>query len=208
MTEFVQQNWISIVGSLMGILYLYLEYKANIWMWAASIAMAAFYIFIFYNSRLYASMVIYIYFFAASIYGWLIWLFKQKNSTSGGVTISRTPIKTWTIISIAILFVAAVIYIILLTFSSNQGIITIGDALTTSLNIVALWMISRKWADQWLLLIPANAISFILLFIQHDFISGSMFVIFFVVSIGGFFNWKSMVKKESEISVNKNVNET
>lgn len=194
MTEFVQQNWISIVGSLMGILYLYLEYKANIWMWAASIAMAAFYIFIFYNSRLYASMGIYIYFFAASIYGWLIWLFKQKNSTSEGVTISRTPIKTWTIISITILFVAAVIYIILLTFSSNQGIITIGDALTTSLNIVALWMISRKWADQWLLLIPANAISFILLFIQHDFVSGSMFVIFFVVSIGGFFNWKSMTK--------------
>jgi len=217
MIEFIETHWISIVGSLMGILYLYLEYKANIWMWAASIAMAAFYIFIFYSTQLYASMGIYVYFFLASIYAWLMWLFKRRDTETGKDIISRTPGKYTSVIIISILIITVIIYSILSYYSlistgeynsiqqalTAFKIVTIGDALTTSLNIVALWMISRKWADQWLLLIPANAISSILLFIQDDIISGIMFAIFFLVSIGGFYNWKSMAKPNGGAGKNR-----
>ena len=190
----------------MGILYLYLEYKANIWMWAASILMAAFYIYIFYSTQLYASMSIYIYFFLASIYGWIMWLINRRDPETGKDIISRTPGKYIPLIISSILVTTIIIYVVLSLFSwreiitgesiftaiTSLQLITIGDALTTALNIVALWMISRKWADQWLLLIPANAISSLLLFIQGDIVSGIMFAIFFIVSIGGFRNWKSM----------------
>lgn len=175
----------------MGIIYLWLEYKANIWMWAASIAMAAFYIYIFYDTRLYASMCIYIYFFGASIYGWLMWFFRSKNE-AGDDVIVRIPQSKWMTVLSAILLIWAVVYAILLLFSNNNGLITLGDSLTTSLNIVALWMVSRKWADQWLLLIPANFISSILLIVQQDAISGVMFIVFFIGSIYGFRKWKSL----------------
>lgn len=191
MLEFIEHNWVSIVGSLMGIIYLWLEYKANIWMWAASIAMAAFYIYIFYDTGLYASMCIYIYFFGASVYGWLMWLFRSKNEVGDDVII-RIPQGKWMTVLSAILLIWAVVYAILLLFSNNNGLITLGDSLTTSLNIVALWMVSRKWADQWLLLIPANFISSILLIVQQDIISGVMFIVFFIGSIYGFRKWKSL----------------
>lgn len=191
MLEFIEHNWVSIVGSLMGIIYLWLEYKANIWMWAASIAMAAFYIYIFYDTGLYASMCIYIYFFGASVYGWLMWLFRSKNEVGDDVIV-RIPQGKWMTVLSAILLIWAVVYAILLLFSNNNGLITLGDSLTTSLNIVALWMVSRKWADQWLLLIPANFISSILLIVQQDIISGVMFIVFFIGSIYGFRKWKSL----------------
>lgn len=191
MLEFIEHNWVSIIGSLMGIIYLWLEYKANIWMWAASIAMAAFYIYIFYDTSLYASMCIYIYFFGASIYGWLMWFFRSKNE-AGDDVIVRIPQSKWMTVLSAILLIWAVVYAILLLFSNNNGLITLGDSLTTSLNIVALWMVSRKWADQWLLLIPANFISSILLIVQQDIISGVMFIVFFIGSIYGFRKWKSL----------------
>lgn len=217
MIEFIGTNWISIVGSIMGILYLYLEYKANIWMWAASILMAAFYIYIFYTTGLYASMGIYVYFFLASIYAWLMWLFKRRDAETGKDIITRTPKKYLPLILISILAVSIFIYFILNYYSwlDTDGSATIsesllsfnpismGDALTTSLNIVALWMISRKWADQWLLLIPANAISSLLLFVQNDIVSAIMFAIFFIVSIGGFRNWKSMTLQQNNISEEK-----
>lgn len=191
MLEFIEHNWVSIVGSLMGIIYLWLEYKANIWMWAASIAMAAFYIYIFYDTGLYASMCIYIYFFGASVYGWLMWLFRSKNEVGDDVIV-RIPQGKWMTVLSAILLIWALVYAILLLFSNNNGLITLGDSLTTSLNIVALWMVSRKWADQWLLLIPANFISSILLIVQQDIISGVMFIVFFIGSIYGFRKWKSL----------------
>lgn len=184
-------------------------------MWAASIFMAAFYILIFYHTQLYASMGIYIYFFLASIYAWLMWLFKRRDAETGKDIITRTPKKYTFVIIIAILATTCIIYFILSYYAwisagtlsslketlTSFKIVNIGDAVTTSLNIVALWMVSRKWADQWLLLIPANAISSILLFIQEDIISGIMFAIFFVVSIGGFYNWKSMTKPHEEANI-------
>lgn len=196
MIDFILTNWVSIVGSLAGLIYVYLEYRASIWMWAASIAMAAFYIFIFYSTHLYASMVIYTYFFVASIYGWIMWTTKyKKQEETGEDVISHTP-KRFVIYILAFTIVSfLIIYTLLLTLSENQGLITIGDALTTAFNIIALWMASRKWVEQWLLLIPANMISGTLLFVQGDILSGFLFVLFFIASILGYFKWKRMVIK-------------
>lgn len=196
MIDFILTNWVSIVGSLAGLIYVYLEYRASIWMWAASIAMAAFYIFIFYSTHLYASMVIYTYFFVASIYGWIMWTTKyKKQEETGEDVISHTP-KRFVIYILAFTIVSfLIIYTLLLTLSENQGLITIGDALTTTFNIIALWMASRKWVEQWLLLIPANIISGTLLFVQGDILSGFLFVLFFIASILGYFKWKQMVIK-------------
>ncbi|MFT3994041.1 MAG: nicotinamide riboside transporter PnuC [Dysgonomonas sp.] len=196
MIDFILSNWVSIVGSLAGLIYVYLEYRASIWMWAASIAMAAFYIFIFYSTHLYASMVIYTYFFVASIYGWIMWTTKyKKQEETGEDVISHTP-KRFVIYILAFTIVSfLIIYTLLLTLSENQGLITIGDALTTAFNIIALWMASRKWVEQWLLLIPANMISGTLLFVQGDILSGFLFVLFFIASILGYFKWKQMVIK-------------
>lgn len=195
--NFITENWISIIGSLMGLLYLYLEYKANVWMWAASIVMAAFYVVIFYTTQLYASMGIYLYFLLASVYGWFAWIVKGKNNDSGEYVILQIPRRNIIYVIISILVAFLIIYVLLIQFSDSSGFIAVGDALTTALNVVALWMASRRWAEQWLLLIPANVISAILLFVQHDAMSGLLFIVFFIVSIFGYLKWKKMALKLS-----------
>ncbi len=190
---FIENNRISTIGAVIGLIYLFWEYRANAWMWAASIVMAVFYIYIFYTTKLYASMAIYIYFLLASVYGWIVWITRNRDRETGEELISNLEKRYVLPIIVAVILVFALIWLILMRFSENQFIITIGDSLTTSLNIVALWMISRKWAEQWLLVIPANFISSCLLFLQHDIMSGILFFIFFVVSIFGYFNWKRKI---------------
>lgn len=185
---FLGTHWVSIIGTIIGLIYLYFEYRANILMWAASVIMALFYIYIFYDTRLYASMAIYTYFFFASIYGWVMW-YRKKNENEE-YTILRMDNRYKLPIVIGVLLIAVFIYFILIQFSDNQVYITIGDATTTSLNIVALWMLSRRWAEQWLLLIPANALSAGLLFIQNDSIAACLFIVYFIVSILGYKRWK------------------
>ncbi|MDR2950381.1 MAG: nicotinamide riboside transporter PnuC [Prevotella sp.] len=193
--NFIENNWISIAGAIIGLVFLFLEYKANVWMWAASIVMAAFYIYIFYTTRLYASMAIYIYFFLASVYGWVVWVFRNRDRETGREIITHVGKRYILPIILGVFFISILIYLVLVQFSNNLALITIGDSLTTSLNIVALWMISRKWAEQWLLVIPANLISAILLFARHDVMSGCLFIIFFLVSIMGYFKWKGLINR-------------
>lgn len=199
MIEFLTTHWYQITGVLFGLIYLYLEYRASIWMWAAGIIMTIFYIVIFHESSLYASMGIYIFFLITSIYGWLSWLFKHKKAKEENLDtapIVQMPSRKIFLVVIGVLVVSAILVFILTTFTENAINITIGDALSTALNVIALLMAAQKWAEQWLLLIPANLISATLLFLQGDYISGVLFVVYFVVSIFGYFNWKKLALAE------------
>ena len=66
-------QWLEIVGVIVGLVYLYLEYKANIWLWAVSIIMPAIYLVVFYDAGLYADTAINIYYLVIALYGWIVW---------------------------------------------------------------------------------------------------------------------------------------
>lgn len=194
---YINQHHIDIAASIIGLLYLYLEFRASIWMWLVSMVMALFFIYIFYTSQLYASMLIYVYFFFASGYGWFAWITKHRNKQTGKHIILRLPLKLIPLILIAISFSFCIISLLLYSLTDNNLYLLLGDAFTTALNVVALWMAARKWAEQWCLLIPANLISGILLMTQGQTASATMFFIYFIVSIFGYLNWKKIASQES-----------
>lgn len=195
-TTYIIQNYLDIAASLVGLLYLFLEYKASIWMWLVSIVMALLFVYIFYKAQLYAMMIIYIYFFFASIYGWIAWLTKNRNSQTGEHILLRLPKEKTLTIVVSVFISSILISALLHYFTDNKSYILLGDSVTTALNVVALWMAARKWAEQWCLLIPANLFSGILLMIQGQEASSIMFFIYFVVSIFGYLNWKRIADKK------------
>ena len=73
-------RFLDILGFVVGIIYLILEYKASIWLWLASIIMPAVDMFLYYNAGLYADFGMAIYYCLAAIYGFLAWkYFKPKG---------------------------------------------------------------------------------------------------------------------------------
>ena len=76
-------NYLEIFGTFIGIIYLWLEYRASIYLWLAGIIMPAIYIFVYYDAGLYADFGINIYYLIAAIYGWFFWMWdtgKRKVS--------------------------------------------------------------------------------------------------------------------------------
>ena len=67
------EHALEIIGTLVGLLYLWLEYRASIYLWIAGIIMPAVYIFVYYDAGLYADFGINIYYLGAAIYGWVMW---------------------------------------------------------------------------------------------------------------------------------------
>ena len=55
------EHTLEIIGTVVGILYLWLEYRASIYLWIAGIIMPAVYIFVYYDAGLYADFGINIY---------------------------------------------------------------------------------------------------------------------------------------------------
>ena len=79
------EQTLEIIGTLVGLLYLWLEYRASIYLWIAGIIMPAIYIFVYYNAGLYADFGINIYYLGAAIYGWMMWKY--------GAFLRRTILK-------------------------------------------------------------------------------------------------------------------
>ena len=67
-------NYLEIAGVIIGLLYLYLEYHANVWLWIVGVIMPAIYIFVYYDAGLYADMWISVYYILASVYGLIVWM--------------------------------------------------------------------------------------------------------------------------------------
>lgn len=195
MFDYLQNNLFDILAALVGLIYLYLEFKANIWMWLVSMLMALLFVYTFYQSGLYASMCIYIYFFVASIYGWIRWVYSRKENKSAEDIILNMPkgkiLGVYTFFMIAF----AIIYSLLFNIEMLFSYLHLGDVTSTALNVVALWMASRKWAEQWCLLVPANLISGVMLHYQGNYATAIMFYIYAVVSVAGYFNWRKLANR-------------
>lgn len=196
--EILQLDYLGLVATIIGLIYLYLEFRAKKSMWIASIVMAVLYIYIFYKSEFYAMSLIYAYFLVISIVGWKRWHEKQlapagmDASRSSIVPILRMPIKQFKLIGCLLLGAVFSIALILSLFTDTSWIILTNDTIATSLNVVAIWMATRRWAEQWLLLIPANLLTGIMLYLQAQYPSSIMFFIYFFVSIFGYFHWRKM----------------
>ena len=181
---------IEILGALISLLYLRLEYKANIWLWPVGVITPLIYIYIFLASKLYAVMGINVYYLFASLYGWYCW--KKNDTGEPGFKIVRLPLHfIWRLFSIfAVLFL--LIAWILTRYTDNP--IPYGDALTTSLSIVAMWMLAYKFAEQWLVWLVVNTVSAGLYFRMGLYPTSVLYVIYAVVSVFGYLKWRKLIQ--------------
>jgi len=202
MFEYIIHSYFDLGAAFIGLLFLYFEFKANINMWLVSILMALLFIYVFWTNHLYASMCIYIYFLCASIYGWLMWCRDREREKTALDIIYRLPFPQLWIVLLFIGVSFGCIYLLLHFGGYVDDKLRMGDSLTTSLNMVAIWMLSRKWAEQWLLLIPANLISGLLLQHQDSYPTAIMFYIYALVSLIGFIYWCRLAKGSRKKQMN------
>ena len=139
------EHTLEIIGTLVGLLYLWLEYRASIYLWIASIIMPAIYIFVYYQAGLYADFGINIYYLLIAVYGWFAW--KHGSGVSQELPITRVPLsKVPWLSGVFLLTFLAIVWILKSFTDSNVPWL---DSFTTALSIVGMWMLARKYIEQW-----------------------------------------------------------
>lgn len=181
---------LEIIGTALGLLYLYYEYKASIWLWVVGIAMPLVYIFVYYRSGFYADMGINIYYVGAGVYGWWAWLRTKKSGDGVELPISRTPKKYYLPLSAAFVVFFAILSAILINFTDST--VPYGDSFTTALSIVALWMLTRKYAEQWLMWVAVDAVCAWLYLSKGLYPTSALYALYTVIAVAGYFKWLKM----------------
>ena len=184
---------IEIIGAVIGLLYLYLEYKANKWLWPVGVLMPIFYVWIFLQSKFYADMGINIYYFFASIYGWMRWT--KARSENSELKISHTPRHYILPLSVIGTLLFAVMAFILVRFTDSP--VPYGDSFTTALSILGMWLLAHKYVEQWWFWFFVNIVSCGLYVWKGLYPTSILFAIYSVISVFGYFKWRRMMREET-----------
>lgn len=78
MTDFLSTHWLDIVTTILGLIYLVLEYRASIALWIVGIVMPAMDIYLYWSHGLYGDAGMAVYYTLAAIYGYAVWKFGAK----------------------------------------------------------------------------------------------------------------------------------
>lgn len=187
---------LQIVGVILGLLYLWLEYKVNVWMWVVGILMPIVQGTLYYDKGLYADAAINVYYIFAGIYGLICWLYHAPSKSKKAVvphSILKHDKKLIPYVIASYIVIHVAIYLLLVNFTNST--VPICDSFTTALSIVALWMLSRKYTEQWLVWLVVDMVT-VGLYIYKDIpVTASLYLLYSVLAIVGYREWNRLAKK-------------
>ncbi len=190
--------FLEILGVITGIIYLWLEYRASIYLWIAGIIMPAIYLFVYYNAGLYADFGINIYYLVIAIYGWVAWktgftIFGHKKPKKE-LCISHAPRTA--LIKASAGFVLALLLIAYLLINHTDSTVPWSDSFTTALSIVGMWMLARKYIEQWWVWCVVDVASSALYTYKGLYFTAILYAVYAVIAIFGYFKWKKLMQNE------------
>jgi nicotinamide mononucleotide transporter len=190
MITFLAGHWLDIVTTVLGLAYILLEYRASIWMWAVGFAMQALGIVLYYQKGLYADCGMEFYYLAMTVYGYWKWI--HGTASKEALPIRHFPRKLvfpWIVI---IAVVWGLIYWLLITFTNSN--VPLADSFTTALSIVGIWALAHKYLEQWFIWIAVDAVTCVLYFYKDIPFKASLYAIYVVIAIMGWWKWRKMMK--------------
>jgi nicotinamide mononucleotide transporter len=104
----------------------------------------------------------------------------------------------------ALLALAVVAMTVLLTWVLRRytnSTVPVLDSLITALSLVAQFMMTRKWLENWLVWITANCISVGLLIYKGLYVTSLLYLVFQVLCVLGLIEWWRALGDQVEATV-------
>lgn len=189
--NYITKNWVEITGVILSLIYLYLSINQKVGLWFFGIVSSLFYTVVFVKSGLYADMSLQVYYIAISIYGWMHWK-KGHIAQEEEIPASYMKRKDWMIAGISTIIVYVIYYAVLTRYTDSTVPVT--DSIVGALSVIGTWMLAKKFIENWLVWIVADAIC-VGLYIYKDLYPTSVLNVIYTLMAGvGFWQWKRKMR--------------
>jgi nicotinamide mononucleotide transporter len=178
-----------VLGFVTGGWAVWLTVRQNIWNWPIGIANSAFYLVVFFQTRLYADMSLQGVYVVLGFLGWYWWLRGGQNRTE--LNVSRTRPLLAAALGVILLTGTWAMTLFLVRIDDSAPFL---DALTTVLSLIAQFMLTRKLFENWFVWISADVI-YIGLYIYKDlYLTSILYAIFLTMCIVGAIQWRRSIR--------------
>lgn len=195
MTQYLIDHWLDITTTILGIIYIVLEYRASILLWLVGIVMPAMDVFLYYSHGLYGDAGMAVYYTLAAVYGWAVWKFGKKHKQKEGEEMPITFMPKRLYPPMTLFFVAAWVATWFVLSRYTNSSVPVLDGFTNALSFVGLWALARKYTEQWLFWIVVDAVSCYLYIIKGIPFKASLYGLYVVIAVMGYVKWMKMARQ-------------
>ena len=192
-------DWLDIFTTILGLIYIWLEYRAHIALWVIGIIMPALDVILYWQHGLYGDAGMACYYTLAAIYGLCVWKFVRTRKKKEPLPIIHMPHDLY--LPTAVCFFAAwgAVYYVLITWTDST--VPVLDSFTNALSFVGMWALARKYVEQWIFWIFVDIVCTILYIQKGIPFKACLYGIYVVIAIAGYQKWKKEAKKVKEEEV-------
>ena len=182
--------FLDIFTTILGVIYLLLEYRASIYLWYVGMLMPALDIMLYWDHGLYGDAGMAVYYLLAAVYGWYFWKFGKQKTVKGDFPISHMPLRMYLPAFAFFLLAWWGTYELLVHFTNSD--VPVLDAFTNALSFVGLWALSRKYVEQWAFWLIVDAICCYLYVVKGIPFKAGLYGLYTVIAVAGYCKWWKM----------------
>ena len=179
-------NPYEVAGVLFGALAVWLTVRENVWCWPTGLVNVLLSAIVFAEAKLYADVGLQLVYVALCLYGWYAWL--HGGVDRGALAVARTPGFAW--VALAVLGVAFAAALGAFLQRHTDAALPFWDSSTASFSLVAQWMQTRKWIENWLVWIAVDVIYVGMYVVKGLFLMAGLYAAFLVLAVLGLVAWR------------------
>ncbi len=190
-------DWVAMVAGITGVL---LSIKERLSAWPLFILCYCAYIYISLRSGYYAFGAMNALLVVIAAYGWYGWsgIAKQDEGKTHRLKISRLPHMLWPFV--LVFTAASTVAIGWILSQTNAARLPFWDAFAVSNALIAQWMLSRKYLENWILWVISDLVYITLFLNDRLWPSVILFGAFIVLAFKGWHDWQQSMINQSRTS--------
>ena len=189
---------LELIAVFFGLLSVWFSKNNNVLVYPTGIINTSIFVYLLVKWELLGDMIINVYYFLMSIYGWYYWTRKSNN-------IGYTPITRMHSTDIKIILIIIILSVLFVSylysfFEKWSGFVSYVDIITTAIFFAGMWLMARRKIESWFFWILGDIISVPLYFVKGLAFSSFQYLIFTFIAIAGYYKWKSIYNNKKQIS--------
>ncbi|NIP14443.1 MAG: nicotinamide riboside transporter PnuC [Pseudomonadales bacterium] len=186
--QIIAMPWLEAVGLASGLYCVWLLIRQNVWTFPIGLVYSVVSVGVFAHERLYADVLLSVYYVAMNAYGWYYWLYGGTRTVTDLLPVTRTPRTTmvWLAAATALATFAMGWFFDTQTNAS----LPYWDSATTCMSFAAMWMTARKYIENWIVWLVVDVMATVIYLVKGIELYAVLYGIYLAMAIMGWRAWQ------------------
>lgn len=195
-TDWIVKNYIEIIASVLGLWGVWLTTKQKIWCWPIGLLNVILSLYVFLVFKLYADVILQIFYIVLTIYGWYNWLHGGEHKS----VLRVSHIKRRDMLILFIIGMLSVRITGYLFATYTDAALPYWDATVAVWGVIGTFVQAKKYIENWIIWIISDLLCTGIYVYKGLYAFTGLYFCFAILAVYGYYSWKKDLKKAEVVA--------